>query len=477
MFGQIMNSMQLASPEADEIFKNCTGDAFRNDHTFLAVLRTIVAPRMKEDDSLHLTVVDVPNSECKDASDGKTLWDTIFGKAPDILQQDQITVVNIGCMYDKSEEIISKLDEDVSRLDGFSLDELRVAYLKQKCKTDARVYLNPDKRTTLMVVANMTTGIWHILAGSVCKTLPWFFVERPGKDDPVVNAVLNAIVVNDKPDEFKRLMALESQKYDFRSAGIRKNLSGFESKYDERVLQNTKQSISNLRDSIKHLYERISEESRNLHDKQVLLMGLQDSVANGGSNELMQYFLMNKHLELESVEDTSIVFSAGGYYIDMWDEDVARMSIDKKSNSIYAYFKSGDKEKAEAFFKACFIDEKLRIKVCAAYQIDAYGGCSALSHHKYPEWMMDCMPNPHTDYFACLGGHESVINQATNCGNYVSAVEQCCASARNLNFSDSVVMERWSKQFFDMDIRCVELPDGTCVTPMEAVEWADKNKD
>ena len=206
-------------------------------------------------------------------------------------------------------------------------------------------------------------------------------------------------------------------------------------------------------------------------------MGLQDSVANGGSNELMQYFLMNKHLELESVEDTSIVFSAGGYYIDMWDEDVARMSIDKKSNSIYAYFKSGDKEKAKAFFEACFIDEKLRIKVCAAYQINAYGGCSALSHHKYPEWMMDCMPNPHTDYFACLGGHESVINQATNCGNYVSAVEQCCASARNLNFSDSVVMERWSKQFFDMDIRCVELPDGTCVTPMEAVEWADKNKD
>ena len=62
MFSQILNNFQLTSPEADEIFPNCTGDNFRGDTSFLAILRAVVAPRMKEGDVLHLAVADVPSS-------------------------------------------------------------------------------------------------------------------------------------------------------------------------------------------------------------------------------------------------------------------------------------------------------------------------------------------------------------------------------------------------------------------------------
>ena len=117
----------------------------------------------------------------------------------------------------------------------------------------------------------------------------------------------------------------------------------------------------------------------------------------------------------------------------------------------------------------------LKIRVCAAYKICAYGECAALKNHAFPMRMQNRTPNPHAQYYRCLGGHEAVINQATNCGNYVAAVEQCCAAARNVNFNDSTVMETWSTKMFASDVKCIELPDGTSVTPKEGIEWAVEN--
>ena len=476
MFGQIMSNLQLTSPAADEIFKNCAGDSFRNDSTFLAVLRTIVVPRMKQEDSLHLTVTDVPSSSYDADCSGEALLSAIFASGVDADAHDRITVVNLQCSFQKTEETIGKIDDAALTAKGFELDVTRVTYIKQQAKSDAKIYRNPQTRAVLVIVANLSVIVWHLVAASVCKLLPWFFVERPPRDDPEVIAVLNSIIMQENPNEFRRLMAEAARKYDFRSAGIRKQLEGFERKYDEDALRRTKESAEQLRRSIAEYYEAAAQKNRELHEKLLMVDALEDSIANGGSNELMEYFLMNKHLELMDTGSDWFEFAVGDYYIDMWDEDAATLAIEKTSAAIYRHF-SGREEKAKAkkFFKACFQDETIRIKVCAAYRIYSYGGCEARGSYDYPDWMRDCSPNPHTEYYSCLGGHKSIINQACNAGNYVSAVEQCCASARNLNFSDSTVMSSWSDHFFDLDKHCVELPDGSCVTPMEAVEWAAEN--
>ena len=476
MFGQIVSNLQLTSPAADEIFKNCAGDSFRTDSTFLAVLRTIVVPRMKQEDSLHLTVTDVLASSYDTDCSGEELFSKIFESGADAEAHDRITVVNLQCSYQKTEETIAKLDDAVLTVKGFELDTTRVTYIKQQAKSDAKIYRNPQTRAVLIIVANLSVVVWHLLAASVCKLLPWFFVERPPRDDPEVIAVLNSIVMQENPDEVRRLMAEAARKYDFRSAGIRKQLEGFERKYDENALRRTKEAAERLRREVRNYYDAAAQSNRELHEKLLMVSALEDSIANGGSNELMEYFLMNKHLELMGTGDDWFEFAVGNYYIDMWDEDAANMAIEKPSAAIYRHFHDRDeKNKAKKFFKACFQDETIRIKVCAAYRLYTRGSCDARMEYDYPEWMQECSPNPHTEYFGCLGGHESVINEACNAGNYVGAVEQCCASARNLNFSDSTVMGRWSNEFFELTKHCVELPDGSCVTPMEAVEWAAEN--
>lgn len=476
MFGQIVNNLQLTSPAADEIFKNCAGDSFRNDSMFLAVLRTIVVPRMKQGESLRLAVTDVSASSYDADCDSKGLFTAISESGADADAHDRITVVNLRCSYQKSEETIGKLDDSALTEKGFELDSVRATYIKQQAKTDAKIYRNPETRAVLIIVANLSVVVWHLLAASVCKLLPWFFVERPARDDPETIAVLNSIVIQDNPDEFLRLMAEAARKYDFRSAGIRRQLEGFERKYDEGALRRVKDSAEQLRQTIANHYAAAAQKNRELHEKLVMMSSLEDSIANGGSNELMEYFLVNKHLELMDAGSDWFEFAVGDYYIDMWDEDAADLAIEKPSSAIYKGFHTREeKAKAKKFFQACFQQETIRIKVCAAYRLYSYGSCDARSGYAYPDWMQECSPNPHTEYFSCLGGHAPIINQACNSGNYVGAVEQCCASARNLNFSDGVVMSRWSEEFFALNKHCVELPDGSCVTPMEAVEWAAEN--
>lgn len=475
MFGQIVSDLQLATPAADEFFKNCTGESFREDGTFLAVLRAIVAPRMKEGDGLHLAVVDFPKSAYNTDDSGTAMWDRLKARCCTLEDAYMVNVVNVGC-GNNAEEIISKFDS-ARQPEGFELDQLRVQYLKQQASVEARVYLNRAQKSTLIIVANLSVWCWHLLAASVCKTLPWFFEERPGNSDQFTRDVLSSLVLEDKPDKFRQLMEQEARKYDFRSAEIKKKLAGFEKKFEERSLQNLTGEIERLREQINGFYHEAAEANVKLCNKQYALVGLEESIAKGGSNELMEYFLMNRHLELEDCNDRGFSFSVGDYFIDMWDEDAASLAVENTNSAIYRG--QGrydiDIDSMQKFFRACFIDEKIRIKVCAAYKISTRGSCDARSGHNYPAWMNDCFPNPHTEYFACLGGHAAIINRATNAGNYVSAVEQCCASARNLNFSDSTVMGRWSEEFFASVKHCVELPGGEFVTPMEAVKWAGEN--
>ena len=477
MYGQVLNNFQLTSPAADKIFPNCTGDAFRSDTSFLATLRAIIVPRMKEGDTLRLTVVDVPASAYNEGDDGAKLFKAIRSKTTALTNDNSVVVVNIGCRSDSGEDIMKRIDAAAPvELEGYKPHEFYAGYFKANASTDARIFMNAEKRSTVMIVANLSTIIWHMLASTVCKTLPWYFIERPGKDDPEVCDILTAILMEKTPDKFKEIISKIERRYDFRSASIKEKLDGYERRYDEHALRSVQEKISRIQNKIKELYNSAADQARQLHDSQVTEAGLKETIAHGGSNELMEYFLVNKHLELEEANDDELRFSVGDYYVDMWDEDACELAISKHGSAIYSYFKSENEQKnAERFFRAVFQKELLKIKVCAAYSINPYGGCAGLTGHSYPEWMADCMPNPHTEYYGCLGGHEAIINQATNAGNYISAVEQCCAACRNLNFSDSTVMSKWSNKFFAMDKPCVELPDGSCVKPKEAIKWAVKN--
>jgi len=53
--------------------------------------------------------------------------------------------------------------------------------------------------------------------------------------------------------------------------------------------------------------------------------------------------------------------------------------------------------------------------------------------------------------------------------DYVGAIDQAVVSARNLNFYDSMIMARFASDLSYAFIKCIEKPDGTLLTPYEAI--------
>ena len=52
MFRQTIALTPLTTDAANSYFSNITGDKWDNDNSFLATLRALVAPRIKEEDSI-----------------------------------------------------------------------------------------------------------------------------------------------------------------------------------------------------------------------------------------------------------------------------------------------------------------------------------------------------------------------------------------------------------------------------------------
>ena len=76
-----------------------------------------------------------------------------------------------------------------------------------------------------------------------------------------------------------------------------------------------------------------------------------------------------------------------------------------------------------------------------------------------------------TKKYACLGNYQRTINECLLEHDYISAIEQCVASCKSLNFGDYTVMDTFMDKMYRGTQKCIVLPSGETVTIKKAVEW------
>ena len=104
------------------------------------------------------------------------------------------------------------------------------------------------------------------------------------------------------------------------------------------------------------------------------------------------------------------------------------------------------------------------------------GSVGAQYHHRFDSSFAGFKPNPHIDEFECMGNYKRTINEALARRDYITALEQCVASAKSLNLHDSAVIGRFISQFTHnggTSYKAIELPDGRVVSPNEAIKWIE----
>lgn len=338
-------------------------------------------------------------------------------------------------------------------------------------------YVNPTSKTTVIFIDKITVRKFHAIQSAAFAFLPWYFDPTQGVTKHEMDLVQS--LQEKTPDKYNETLAHIISAIDIRGTLIRRNLEGFERRYDERQISILENEIETDNNSINRYLRDLASKTRSVQDKMLRVNALKERRDNTES-EVMEYFLRNKNLDFIKLRDEEVTFNCRGQLI-YFNEELAKRCIDRNTSFVYEHM-SGNLTKAgiKKLMSAIFVEQELFINVCGTFTLDLTAGVSALSGQSYDSAIYgDYTPNPHLYHFGCLGENSGLIAQHIRDGNLIGAIEQCCAATCSLNFNDGAVMGRFMNTLFGggrLNNKCIQLPTGDVVKPEEAIEWLNKRE-
>lgn len=486
MFKQAIFDTSFVSEEGYNLFPNIVGAGFNGDYSFISTLRALLAPRIGND-NIRL-VFDSCNDHqgFQDSTDPSYLTRDICCRVTALNDDNSntISVVNLTANGEINRVCLDTIMEYLPKCyNGWSLIQKVTEFYRKSFYV--LCFINMERKNVALFVDNMDMRKMHYLQCSIFAFLPWYFDPKDGLS-PIEMELVNSLREK-TPEKYEETIEKIAKKYDMRTEHIRRLLGGFETIYEQNELKNTCKKIEEYLSEIESLNNRIGTFLKMKSEMEVRMLGLSAKIEqNNGDSEIMEYFLCNKKLVLENVsEDGDLDFSCKDY-LTYFDDEIAKRMIDNPRSCIYnPRGRNGGKiiqpDDMKELMYAIFIDQTLKIKFCASYSFNLRANIRGKKYHHYGIGFRDCMPNPHIDRYACLGNNEHAINQLLANHDYITAIEQAISSCKSLNFADGAVMEEFMCRIYGIDDnnvnnRCIELPDGSVVTPVVAIAWLQTRK-
>ena len=480
MFRTPIRSTKFSSSAADVMFGNITGGVYQGDVSFLSTVRALISSRMPKEESIHImfTSSDVSDDDIDSREDMEGLITGVM----DLGQKGVYSIHSLQSDKDTNGKVIEKIDQYFTQVyPSYSKCEKITVFFQKSFPVTC--YLSEELKSVAFFVDYLDMRKLHYIQMALFPTLPWYY----NRDEGVTPEEKALVYSLKEKTETAYLDCLETfaQKYDFRGPQIKSLLRGFETKFIRLERENAASRVRTIEEQITSYNEMIGNLLRERGETLIKILGIDQKLQgdNPDESEIMEYFLCNKKLFLESVSDSSMVFTVTAPFT-YFDKDMAERVMKNKNGYVYVRGSGRRRENIDPdrmvkLLKAVFLDEKLKILTCAAYQFDLSSNVVALGHHEFPsECSGRFIPNPHINEYRCLGDYSRTLNELVMKNNYIGALEQCIASCKSLNWGDSTVMDTFMNQLYKVDspYRCVELPDGSVVTPLEAIEWLEKQE-
>lgn len=478
MFKTSIAATPLTTDAANAYFHNIYGDNFGSDATFITTLRALVAPRIKEDERIYLMF-------------GRSNYDiTAVGSVPaervvtaicrNYELNDASDTIIIHSFASSEENNLANFRaieaEFTSCYEGYHcLDKVKAFYHKS---FNVDCYINPERKNVIVFVDNLDTKKLHYLQVSILAFLPWYFDPEAGVSELEMELLYS--LRETTSEKYESCIARIAEAYDFKSARIRQLLAGFETRYERLECDKVREEIQQFDYDMNRLNEQIGVLLGRRNDSCIKLLGLERKIAEGTEDsEIMEYFLCNNRLYLENVTDQDMYFSVKAH-LTYFDREMAERAINNMRSFVYPHGNGSHNgitaDGMKKLMTEIFVNEepRLRIKFCAAYRFALNGSVSAQTNHSFSCEFNDCMPNTHINEYGCMGNYQTTINRLLASNDYIGALEQCVASCKSLNWGDSTVMSYFMSTLWGgnrVNSRCIELPDGRVVKPLEAIRW------
>jgi len=475
LFAEPIYNTPFTSAAANEYFRETVyGDEWAGDVTLISTLRALLTNRIGEN-ALFCT---------------QRTWGISISRQGNYTNEQLLDAVHsrFDGDYDNSFSICWFTSEDKAaneKIYGLCRDHYadRDGWVKLNAITDffrksfdVCCFVHEESKRTVYILKEMDTRKYHCLQVSALTAMPWYF--DPTKGDKVTEkeiSLMNSLRGKDK-NEYLRCLQDIADEYDFETEFVRRSLSRIETEYERSRLDSVKREIEDSMHMINDYQRTINDTLRAINKKNIELIGLQAKIDNNtGESILSDYFLCNKKLRLDYVNGTRVDFHVNDY-MTYFDSDMAGEFIGNRRSVIYRCGAPGARADAvEKLMRAIFVDETIKVRMCAAYSIDIQGGFTAMTGYDFRGDAGDRMPNPHINQYSCLGNYRQVINDRLVARDFIGVLEQAVASAKSLNVADGVVFERFLRDLYACaNGRCLELEDGTQMTFTEALDYVEK---
>lgn len=477
MFKKSIATTPLTTDTANDYFQNIRGNKFGQDNSFLATLRALVAPRIKDGEVIELNFT-------SSNYDAETIGSVPANRVVNAICPDLLTessghlVVHSFTSTQENNLANMRLIETsfTSCYPGYYRLEKVKDFYRKSFAVDC--YISAERKNVIVFVDNLDTKKLHYLQVSILAFLPWYFDPKDGVSELEMELLYS--LRETSPDKYENCIVRIAEQYDFRTARIRKLLRGFETRYEQLECDKARTEIHRCDMEIDRLNNSIGAMLGKRNDICIRLLGLERKIAEGGEDsEIMDYFLCNNKLYLESVTNNDMYFCVRDY-LEYFDPEMAERSINNFRSYVYPNgqntYRGITAEDMKMLMTEIFLTDepRIRIRFCAAYRFDLNGSVSAMSNHEFPMEFSDYMPNTHINRYSCIGNYQRAINDLLKNRDYIGALEQCIASCKSLNFGDSTVMQEFMKTLYTangMNSRYIELADGNIVGTAEAIRW------
>ena len=330
-------------------------------------------------------------------------------------------------------------------------------------------FTNADRKATFVMLNDRLLKAYHYLQTAIPVMLPWYFPPEEGLSELEMELIKS--LKEKTPDKYMACLEKIAVQYDFRESFIRKQLDGIELEYEKRQIDALKIRIRDKKEVIEEYNLKIRECLISIRKDTATLMGLELGLSQKeGNSEILDYFICNKSVELIGVLESRLTFVVTGT-LTYFDTDMLESLIRNPDSYLFHYAN----ENMPDLLRAIFIEEALKLRVCAGFYIDFAERAGGLNGYDFPDRFSSYLPNPHVNDYECLGTAREVINLALQNHDFISVIEQCIVAATNLNFGDSTVIKSFMKTMYGQSDKSnrtfIELPDGSTVTPAEALAW------
>lgn len=355
-----------------------------------------------------------------------------------------------------------------------------------------RFFVDSTEKHTLVVYstdkADDSKYLLSHIGAVLPRLLPWYFESSPLSDTE--REFLRAVNLLYTPDsacqDVQRLGMQLYQQLSNSEVWYSRVIDRFITKRTQKELLETQKQIEEYGVKIAEYKEALATSLRRREDAIYYMSGLESQLSNSKKavSELLDYLSKNDSIQivsnLSSNGDLRFIVSTylTNYDPDNWIAVRDNARSDYNSN-ISRYQSLFSLEDCNMLLDAIFSDEpEIRVKMCALFIHKGFSVSAETLNDRgdYGEKYNNMLPNPHLQYYRCMGNYESAVLPYAEAGNVPGAMAVCIASAGSLNIGESITFRYFVSDLFRTDGKVIELPDGSSVTPKEACEWLRSRK-